>query len=429
MNQLSQLLKQLLSNTIEFIKTATSRFGQVFDALFADNRFLILFSFLGAITLFVGVNFSWFCTTNGNQGEVIANIPVIQIYDKDNYVVEGLPAFANLTLFGDATDIEVIKTLKQYQVEIDLTGLGVGEHVTELRVKNIETGVTTSTDPQQVTVTITQKVTQQATATAELVNEAKLNQEYIVRNIKLAQDTVTLKASQVNLDRVASVQALVDVANLELGTFSGKAQLVAFDDRGNKLDVTMEPTSVGVSAEVVEYSRILPVEPIFSGTLAEGKAVKSYRFNKNSVVVYGPRNILNTLTSIRVPLNYGNLLEGQEVTVPVPIPAGVKKIEPTTVNVTVSYGDITEKIMEAVPIEIQSIAEGYQIQNAEFTTDVTVSGSKELLDLLTKEQLKLVADVQGLTAGTHEISVKITGPTYFNYEYELKTITIVIEEN
>ncbi|MGL5915807.1 MAG: CdaR family protein [Culicoidibacterales bacterium] len=422
------VIKKWFVKLTETGKKMMNRFGQVFDALFADNRFLLLFSFLGAVTLFVGVNFSWFFTSNGNQGEVIANVPVIQIYDKDNYVVEGLPAFADITLFGDATDIEVVKSLKQYQVEIDLTGLGIGEHVTELRVKNIETGVTTSTAPQQVNITITPKVTEQAAVTYELVNEAKLNQEYTMRNVKLSQDMVTLKASQVNLERVASVQALVDVTNLQLGTFSGKAQLVAFDDRGNKLDIAMEPSSVSVSAEVVEYSRILPVEPIFSGPLPENKAVKNYRFSKNSILVYGPRNVLNTLTSIRIPLNYINLPEAQEVSVQVPLPAGVKKVDPTQLNITVGYGDLTKKTFESIPIVIQNLAEEYQVQETTLVAEAEVWGSKELLELLTKEQLKVTIDLQGLTAGTHEIEVKISGPTYFNYELKTKTITIVIEE-
>ncbi|MGL6008107.1 MAG: hypothetical protein ACRC1D_01485, partial [Culicoidibacterales bacterium] len=93
------VIKKWFVKLTETGKKMMNRFGQVFDALFADNRFLLLFSFLGAVTLFVGVNFSWFFTSNGNQGEVIANVPVIQIYDKDNYVVEGLPAFADITLF------------------------------------------------------------------------------------------------------------------------------------------------------------------------------------------------------------------------------------------------------------------------------------------------------------------------------------------
>lgn len=415
----------------EQIKEIFNRIGRVFDSLFSDNRFLILISFLGAVALFVTINFSWLFGNTSNQGEVITNVPIIQIYDKDNYVVEGLPAFANLTLIGDTTDIEVVKSLRQYQIEIDLTGFSPGEHVVELRVKNIETGVTAVTDPQQAQITITPKVTKQTGISYELVNKQSLNQNYDVEDVKLSQDTVLMKGAQATLERVAIVQALVDVTNLELGAFNGKAQLVAYDDRGNKLDVSMEPSSVDVSANVVEYSRIIPIIPVFSGVLPEGKAVKNYTFSRNAVIVYGPRNVLDTLTSIRIPLNYPDLPEGQDVVVNIPLPAGAQRIEPATITVNLTYGNTTEANFMSIPITAQNLAKEYQI-NAEKTpvieAAVKVTGTPELLRLLTEEQLKLTVDLQGLTVGTHEVEVKIDAPTYFNYQISPKTITIVIEE-
>lgn len=407
------------------------RFGTVFDSLFSDNRFLIGFSFLLAVGLYVSINFSWLFTSNDNQGQVIANVPVVQIYDKENYVVEGLPAFANLTLFGDQTDIEVVKSLKQYQIEVDLLGLGAGEHTVELRVKNIENGVTTSLDPQQAQITITPKVTKQSNLSFELVNEAKLNQEYTVRNMKLSQDTVLMKGSQANIDRVAVVQALVDVSNLELGDFSGKAQVVAFDGRGNKLDVTMEPRTVDVSAEVVEYSKIILVEPLFNGLLPENQAVKSYKLSKNSVLVYGPRNVVNTLTSIRIPLNYADLPAGQEVNVDVPLPAGVKQLQPQTLTIQVEYGDTTTQTVSSVPINSQNLNANYQIVNEQTSVtkvDVIASGTTELLKTLTQEQLNVSVDLQGLEPGIHEVPLQITGPSYFTYQIIPDTVVITIEE-
>ncbi len=416
---------------VEQIKELFNRIGRIFDSLFSDNRFLILISFLGAVALFVTINFSWLLGNGDNQGEVITNIPVIQIYDKDSYVVEGLPAFANLTLIGDTTDIEVVKSLKQYQIEIDLTGFSPGEHIVELRVKNIEPDVTAVTDPQQAQITITPKVTKQTGVSYELVNKANLNQNYDVEDVKLSQDTVLMKGAQATLERVAIVQALVDVTNLELGDFKGKAQLVAYDDRGNKLDVSMEPSSVDVTANVVEYSRIIPIIPVFGGNLPEGKAVKNYSFSRNAVIVYGPRNVLDTLTSIRLPLNYPELPDGQDVVVNIPLPAGAQKIEPATITVNVTYGNTTEETFMDIPITAQNLAKEYEI-NSEQTpiTDATVKvvGTPELLRLLTDEQLKLTVNLQGLTAGTHEVEVGIDAPTYFNYQIDPKTITIVIEE-
>lgn len=408
-----------------------NRFGSVFDSFFSDNRFLVGFSFLLAVGMFVSINFSWLFNDTTNQGELIANIPVVQIYDKENYVVEGLPAFANLTLFGDTTDIEIVKSLKQYQIEIDLSELGPGNHSVEPRVKNIETGVTTSVDPQQVQVTITPKVTKQANLSYELINEAKLNQDYLVRNVKISQDTVVMKGSQANIDRVAIVQALVDIANLELGSFSGKAQLVAFDDRGNKLDVSMEPRTVDVSAEVVEYSRIIPLDPVFSGLLPDQQAVKSYRFSKTAVLVYGPRNVLNTLTSIRVPINYANVTAGEEQTIEIPLPAGVKSLDPSTVQFSLEYGALTTSTIPNVAINAQNLGTTYQIntdKQTQISADVKVSGTSELIKALNANQLTLSVNLQGLGVGTHEVPIQIDGPTYLSYQIEPETITIVIEE-
>lgn len=424
-------LGDFLGKVIEQIKGFFNRVGRIFDSLFSDNRFLILISFLGAVALFMTINFSWLFGNNDNRGEVIANVPVIQIYDKNNYVVEGLPAFANMTLIGDKTDIEVVKSLKQYQVEIDLTSFGPGEHVVELRVKNIEAGVTAVTDPQQAQITITPKVTRQTGISYELVNKEGLNQNYDVEDVKLSQDTVLMKGAQATLNRVALVQALVDVKNLEIGEFQGKAQLVAYDDRGNKLDVSMEPSSVDVSAKVVEYSRIIPIIPVFGGTLPEGKAVKNYSFSRNAAIIYGPRNVLDTLTSIRLPLNYAELLESQDTVVTIPLPAGAQRIEPATITVNVNYGNTTEQTFSEIPITAQNLAKEYQInaeQTSVTTATVKVTGTPELLRLLTEEQLKLSVDLQGLAVGTHEVEVAIDAPTYFNYQINPKTITIVIEE-
>ncbi len=98
-------------------------------------------------------------------------------------------------------------------------------------------------------------------------------------------------------------------------------------------------------------------------------------------------------------------------------PEGIAKIEPAQMNVTVSAAEIAERTMNNIPIKLEGVASGLTAvvtDPAAKAISLTLAGAPTLLDQLDQDNISVVADVGGLSAGVHQVSLQISMPRFIS---------------
>ena len=111
------------------------------------------------ISLFVALFFYGYVnnqasTVIDSAAEVLSNQPVEATYNKEAYVIEGIPDTADVTLIGRTVDLYLAKQLSTGKVTVDLSNLSVGTHKVDLSYKNSINSVNYKLDPSSIIINI-----------------------------------------------------------------------------------------------------------------------------------------------------------------------------------------------------------------------------------------------------------------------------------
>ena len=387
------------------------------------------------ISLFVALFFYGYVnnqasTVIDSAAEVLSNQPVEATYNKEAYVIEGIPDTADVTLIGRTVDLYLAKQLSTGKVTVDLC------------YKNSINSVNYKLDPSSITVNVYSKVSATKNITVDVINKYKLNSKLSIQSITLDKEEVIIKGTDDeksihNINNVATVKALVDVGGIEESGVNkiDKAKLVAYDKYGNVVDVEIVPETVSATVNVESYSGSakLKVIPKNIDKIAFGKAISSITASVDSVNIYGDEDVVNKYAESYIPIeiDVSGLSSNKTYTAVIPKPDGIREISEKTITVKVSLGD--EESMEVNDVRIDAINLGPNLkagaigENSSKTT-VIIKGTKEVLNSIDPTTIKATVDLSGLGEGEHSVSVNVTGDDV-KASYFAKTSKIKVRIN
>lgn len=406
-----------------------------FDRLLNNKIFLIVFSLILAFTAFVIVDKNADIMLN-KSADVLTNQELKALYNEEAYVVEGLPDKVDITLIGRRADLYLAKQYPNDEVIVDLRDLRAGTHEVALKYNGTVSSVEYKLTPSTVAVVIYEKLTEARTITAEILNEQKMDTRYNVSNISFSRNEVYIKGAAYKLEQVAIVKALVDVSkivNPSVGTTTLKdIPLVAYDSNGEKVDVEIVPKTVDATLDITSPSKEVPLRVVPEGNVVFGKSIDSITLSETKVSIYGDSESLDKITSIPVKINVNDLNKNTEFKVNLSKPSGVKEMSISSVVVKVTLDSITEKKVTGVSIETKNLDNGLVAQAAskeDSSIDVIVKGTENNLKNITADNIKAVVDLQGLSSGTHEIEVTVTGDDVkLSYTPQKTKVKIIIRK-
>jgi len=351
-----------------------------------------------------------------SSAEVLRNQKVEATYNKEAYVVEGLPEFADVTLIGRRVDLYLAKQLATGNVTVDISNLKAGTHKVELNYESSINSVDYNLDPSTVTVIIYPKMSSTKVADIDVINQDKLDSKLSIQNVTIDQEEIIIKGAEHTLNQVATVKALVDVDNIIDPTKGitklDDVSLVAYDAKGHVVDVEMVPSKVSATISIVSPSATVPVKIIPKGEVEFGKAISSMSANVSQVTVYGDEEVISNLQYIPVEIDVTALSETKTYNIVIDKPTGIRDISETTLNVTVSLGNVTEKIIENVKIDYINLDPNYDPQSSgkgSSETSVIVKGTESVLESIDSSMIKATVDLSGLGEGEHVVDVVVTG--------------------
>lgn len=369
------------------------------------------------------------------EAEILPDQPVVAEYNKEAYVVEGIPETVDVTLIGEKGDLYLAKQLGDHEVKLDLTKYGVGEHTVKLTYSQTIGSVNYKLDPSTVLVVIKEKISTLKTISYDLLNEDKLDSKLSVGNVTLDRTEVVIKGSEDALAKVANVKALIDLSNDEFkekGDYTiDNVPLVAYDSKGKVIDnVEIVPEKVTATVKLESYSVEVPLKVMTTGKPKAGKAISSIDSTVSKITIFGDQEVIEKIDSVPVTIDISDLSETKTYNVTINKPGGVRSMSNTTVSITVKFGEETQKTVDGISVEWKNLSANYSV-NAKSESDaqisVIVKGTQGALDSLDQNTISAYVDLSGYSEGEHQVNVTVEGEDPRLQYISNKQITLIIQ--
>lgn len=393
---------------------------------------MIILSLVLAVIVFVIID-RQNTTLLEKNAEVLYDIPLSATYNDEEYVVEGLPETVDITLIGTKANLYLAKQLPTQDVNVDLSDLKPGVHKVNLKYKQSITSVEYKLDPSEVTVVVSSKKSETRSVESDIVNLNKLDSKLAINNTKLDTDEVIIKGTEDSLSKVSTIKALINVSNMvdpKAGTNTLKdIPLIAYDEKGAKVDVEMVPSKVTATIEIESPSKTVPLEIEPTGNVIFGKAIKNITSSVQKVTIYGSSKVLDNTNSIKVKIDVNNLKSNKDYTVTIKKPAGIREISEKVVTAKVELDDEVTTELSGVKLGVVNLGSNYTAQaTSENATEVTVilKGVESIIKNITPSDVEAYVDLEGLGAGDHEVEIKVKG-TDPKVKYSSKVTKTIIK--
>ena len=393
---------------------------------------MIILSLVLAVIVFVIID-RQNTTLLEKNAEVLYDIPLSATYNDEEYVVEGLPETVDITLIGTKANLYLAKQLPTQDVNVDLSDLKPGVHKVSLKYKQSITSVEYKLDPSEVTVVVSSKKSETRSVESDIVNLNKLDSKLAINNTKLDTDEVIIKGTEDSLAKVSTIKALINVSDMvdpKAGTNTLKdIPLIAYDEKGAKVDVEMVPSKVTATVEIESPSKTVPLEIEPTGNVIFGKAIKNITSSVQKVTIYGNSKVLDNTNSIKVKIDVNNLKSNKDYTVTIKKPAGIREISEKVVTAKVELDDEVTTELSGVKLGVVNLGSNYTAQaTSENATEVTVilKGVESIIKNITPSDVEAYVDLEGLGAGDHEVEIKVKG-TDPKVKYSSKVTKTIIK--
>lgn len=360
--------------------------------------------------------------------ETVEEVPVKRIYDTDTLVVSGVPETVSVTLQGPKNLVQQAKTLRNFEVFVDLTDAELGNQRVPITIKDVSDRLTVTIEPGYANVSIQEKVTKEFRVEAEFSSNI-VEEGYIAEKPEVKPNKVQITGAKDVVDKITFVKATVNSSGKISETITREASVLALDKDMNKLNVVVEPQVVEVTIPVKSSSKKVPINIVRKGTPPSGVTIDSITLETKEAEIVADPSVLEDFDNVRVEVDVSKIDEDTEITLPVIIGEGIVKVLPETVKLAVKVTKASEKSISNVPIEIDGMDDGYEVNfldPANGQTSLTVSGPSDIVSALSSDDFKILIDVSELDEGNHEVDMKVTAPQNITWKLAKEKASISV---
>ena len=413
--------------------------GKELEKFINRKQTLIVISLIIAFAMFFWVDQNSDKILNKNA-EILTDRPVIAEYNKEAYVIEGLPTSVDVTLIGKTAYLYLAKqNASNLTVSVDLRGLTPGSHKVKLKYNQSQTlkSVEYKLNPSTANIVVYEKMSETRELDYDILHKDKLDSRLFLDTVDLERNDIIIKGASYKLKQVATVKALVDVDkinNPKVGSYNLKnVPLVAYDDNGDKIDVEIVPSTIEATLKITSPSKEVPIQVVPTGEVAFGKSINTLTPSITKVTIYGDSDVLDTINSIPVEIDVSDLSSNKTFNINIVKPSGIREISNRTMSVKVTLDE--EITREITGVNISSINLGSNLKaqaasEADGIITIIIKGSKDAVNNVDPNTIKATVDLAGYGAGEYEVDVKVSGDDLkLSYESKTKKVKIIIREN
>ena len=316
----------------------------------------------------------------------------------------------NVKIAGRRNDILAI-TDKDITAKVDLSGYSAGKKRVSIDVDVPSKVELVDYSPKEVLFDFDNIVNRERPVTVETTG--KVASGYILADKEIKPQSVFIKGPKTLVNRVSEVIAYVDVSE-STKDLNVTVPIKLVDVDGKEVNgLEKEPNVVDVFIPVKRVKTV-PIEIQTEGNIPQGYEMGDIKISPSTVKIMGDEDELAAVKSIKTEVvNISTFLEKESVELKLIIPEGIELAEPSIKpSADIDIHKIIEKTMEynLDEISVNNLGGGLSIDNNATTPShiaVTVKGSDKIIEPLTKEDLPLFIDLDGLGEGAHTVPVKV----------------------
>ncbi len=296
---------------------------------------------------------------------------------------------------------------------LDLSGLEAGSHTVPVKVQISARPVRKiAQSPQTITVTLERLASKEFPI--RVVTRGSPAVGYTADTPTLSQTAVTVSGPESQVNRVAEVQAILDISQAT-ETISRTINLVAVDVNDNPINgLSLLPDRVTVRQNISQrfgYRNVV-VKVVVLGQVASGYRLTNISVFPPAVTVFSadPQIVSDLPGFIETePLNINGLKDDLDISLSLNLPAGVSVVgDQTEVLVRVGIAAIESSLtLPNIPVEITGLQPGLSAVISPETITVIISGPVALLDRLRATDVRAVVDLTTLSEGTYQIEPEV----------------------
>lgn len=282
-------------------KILGSQFWIVFVSLF----FAILLFLLAAVN-----NYNQSGTqSSGIYSHTLVDVPIDFKYDSDEYFISGYSYETEVYLTSSnrvKLDSEINADTRSFKVVADLTDLETGTQTVELKITDLPTGVTATTTPTSISVTIGKKKTKTFSVQGS-VNESQLESGYAIKKVSTNISEVEVTSSEAIIDQIDHVEAALPETEILSGDYSDKVTLQAVAADGTILAASINPDKARLDVTVKKLTKTVPLTIELTGN--QDASVSSIKAtpSQETVTISGSQEALDAIEEVTAQVDISNI--------------------------------------------------------------------------------------------------------------------------
>ncbi|KAA9234644.1 hypothetical protein F6I37_01450 [Aerococcus mictus] len=313
------------------------------NKLYENKAAMIFFSLLLALFLFIFVKaerynnnpVSFFTNISETKSETISDVPVYVSGDVDDYYITGLPETVSVEISGPSNIIDQTLQAREFKVVTEnLEELGEGSHYVQLTMTNISKDLNYRISPSSVEINIAQLQSQKYPVEIH-VNPTNLAPGYEIHATKATPAEVTLTGSAESLSKISSVSVDVSLPNNTNSDYHGSGRVIVKDREGNILNITANPSQVGVDIAIGKQGSSVPIQ-IDLDNPNDDYTYDLSNWSTRQVTLFGDEKALAAIQAVVGHIDVSGITQSQRVQVALERPDNVEAMEPESITLTVT---------------------------------------------------------------------------------------------
>ncbi len=301
---------------------------------------------------------------------------------------------------------------KPVRATVDLSGLGMGEHLVRVQVQITERPTrVVLVSPAEFRITLEPLISRVFPVSLTLNGQPAIG--YQAGDPVLTPTEVLVSGAQSLIEQVARARVTVNLSGtresikqaVDVQLYTSANQLVS--------GLSVNPGAVMVEIPVKQQGgyRDVAVKVIVKGKVADGYLLTNLSVFPPIVTVYSsdPELVHALLGVVETqPLDLSGASEDISTRLTLNLPPGISVVGEQTVQVNVTISPIQSNLtLSKIPITIVGLGEGFIAQVLPSEVDLILSGPAPLLDNLLLQDIQVIVDVTGLEPGTYQLNPQV----------------------
>lgn len=378
---------------------------------FGQNVRTFIWAFFLALTVWV----SAVTSTDPDEVRTYPKAVPIEIVGQDPglILVGTLPRSVQVTLRAPRSVWEkILSTPKSTRAFLDLSNLEAGEHTLNVQIQVSAWPVrVVLVTPSLVTVNLERLVAHKFNLESVLIGELPIG--FQAGELSLQPMQVVVSGPESLVERVAHVQVEI-LLDGKRESINDQFPVLVLDGNMSVVDgLTVNPQQVEVTLPVIQQGgyRDMAVKVVVRGQPASGYRLASITSFPPVVTVYSAiPELVNNLPGFveTQPLDLNNAKADISTRLSLNLPPNISVVGAQDVVVDVGITAIRSSLtLSGTQIELFGLDPLLEAHIAPTMVDVIISGPVPLLEALSAQDVRVLVDVTGLSAGTYQLTPKV----------------------